>query len=143
LTEAYNDSVKDDAYGSYAFVKDEHVEGFVSQYDLCNYQQLLWEKACGWFKKIVKDYSKAIQDFTMAGTHQPDFMASVDRKPQTYYYRMYVVANPECHKAFNVLLDDALFSESKDDKCGDKKKKRKKIKTTTQEVQVWTRRLQS
>jgi hypothetical protein len=55
---------------------------------------------------------------------------------------MYVVANPKCHKALNVLLDDALFSESTDNEGSDKKKKRgKQLKTTAQEVQVWTRRL--
>jgi hypothetical protein len=112
LTEAYDDSVNDDANGSYAFVEDEHIQGFVGKYDLCNYQQLSWEKACGWFKESVKDDTKALQKFTLLGTHQPDFMAFVERKPDIYYYRMYVVANPECHKAFNVLLDDALFSES-------------------------------
>jgi hypothetical protein len=36
FTEAYNDSVNDDAYRSYAFVEDEHIEGIVSKYDLCN-----------------------------------------------------------------------------------------------------------
>jgi hypothetical protein len=62
LTEAYNDSVDSDVYGSYAFVKDEHVDDFVSKYDLCNYKQSDWEKACGWFKEIVKDYTKALQN---------------------------------------------------------------------------------
>jgi hypothetical protein len=56
---------------------------------LCTFKQLDWEKACGWFKEIVKDYTKAMQNFTLSGVqHQPDFMGFVDEKPQTYYYRM-------------------------------------------------------
>jgi hypothetical protein len=68
LTEAYNDSVNKDAYGLYAFIEDEHEEfvSTVSTYDLCTFKQLDWEKVCGWFKEIVKDYTKAMQNFTLS-----------------------------------------------------------------------------
>ena len=59
-----------------------------------------------------------MKNYTVSGTHQPDFYGFVDNKPQTYYYRLYILANPECHKAFNVLLDDSIFSESTDSNGG-------------------------
>jgi hypothetical protein len=70
-------------YGSYAFIEDEHIEEFVSTYDLCTFKQLNWEKACLWFKEIVQDYMKTMQNFTLSGVHQPDFMGFMDKKPQT------------------------------------------------------------
>jgi hypothetical protein len=87
-----------------------------------------FEKTFGWLKEIVKDYTNALQNYTLSGTHQPDCMAFVERKPQTYYNKMYVVANTKCHKAFNVLLDDALFSESRDNEVGDKKRRGKQLR---------------
>jgi hypothetical protein len=118
LTESYNDSLNNDSYGSYAFIEDPHVEEFVSTYDLCTFRQLDSEKAGVWFKEIVKDYTKAMKNYTVSGTHQPDFYGFVDNKPQTYYYRLYILANPECHKAFSLLLDDSIFSESTDSNGG-------------------------
>jgi hypothetical protein len=127
VAEAYNDSVNDDEYGSYAFIEDEHVERFVGLYDLCKFRQLDWQRACDWFKEMVKDYSKALAKFTLSGTHQPDFMQFVDKKPQIYYYRLYMDAKPGCHKAFNVILDDSLFSESVDGGTRNEKDRKNKV----------------
>jgi hypothetical protein len=58
---------------------------------------------------------------------------------------MYVVANLESHRAFNVLLSDALFSESTDNKVGENKNKSraKPVETILARVQTMKRRLQS
>jgi hypothetical protein len=82
-----------------------------------------------------------MQNFTLSGVHQPDFMGFVDKKPQTYYYGIYIVANPESHKAFNVLLSDALFSESTDNKGGENKSTAKPVKIILARVQTMKRRL--
>jgi hypothetical protein len=75
----------------------------------------------------VSDYTKAMKNYTISGVHRPDFMYFVEKKPQIYYYRLYVLEHPECHKAFNVLLDDTLFSESTDIKCSKRKTKVTKL----------------
>jgi hypothetical protein len=106
---------------------------------LCTFKQLDWEKACGWFKIIVKDYTKAMQKFTFSGVHQPDFMGFVNKKLHTYYYRMYILANPECHKVFNVLLSDALCRESTNNKGGKNKNKSREHPQTTKVAKTKTR----
>jgi hypothetical protein len=123
LTESCNDSVNNDAHGSCAFVEDEHVKEFVSTHDLCVFQKLDWEKACAWFKEIAPEHTNAMKNHRVSGTHQPDFMFFVDKKPQICCCRLHVLEHPECHKTFNVLLDDSLFSESTDVKRRNEKAK--------------------
>jgi hypothetical protein len=81
-----------------------------------------------------------MQNFTLSGVHQPDFMGLTYKKPQTYYYMMYIVANPESHEGFNVLLSDALFSESTDAKT---KSRADQVNTILARVQTMTKWLQS
>jgi hypothetical protein len=114
VTDSYNDAMNNDEYGHYAFIEDDHIAEFVTTYDLCVFKQLDWQKAATWFKEIISDYTANMLQYSKSGNHEPDFMCYVDGKPQTYYYRLYAMENPECHKAFNVLLDDTLFSESTD-----------------------------
>jgi hypothetical protein len=122
LTDSHNDSMNNDACGSCAFVEDAHVEEFVTTCDLCKFQQLDWEKACAWFKEIVSDHTKAVKNCASSGVHQPDFVCFVDNKPQICHCRLCILEHPECHEAFNVVLDDTLFSESTTDGKPIKKK---------------------
>jgi hypothetical protein len=64
-----------------------------------------------------------MKNHAASGVHQPDFVCFVDKKPHIHCHRLHVLEHPECDKAFNVLLDDALFSESTDNKPQKKKAK--------------------
>ena len=125
-TDSCDDAMNDDARGSCAFVEDARVEEFVTTCDLCELQQLDWEKARAWFEEIASDCTKAMKKRATSGVHQPDFVCFVDNEPQICCCRLCVLEHPECHEAFNVLLDDTLFSES----TADEKPMKKKGKAT-------------
>jgi hypothetical protein len=121
VTESYNDTMNKDECGHYAFIEDDHIVEFVTTHDLCVFKKLDWQKAATWFKEITSDCTAIMLQCSKSGSHEPDFMCYVDGKPQTYCCRLHAMENPECHKAFNVLLDDTLFSESTDIKGSNKK----------------------
>jgi hypothetical protein len=112
ISDAYNDSANNEAYGLFAFVEDDQIGEFAKKFDITSYVQLDWLKATGWFKEIVSDYELALSWYTKSGEHEPNFFHFCRKKPQTYYYRLYVVDQPNSHKAFSAVLDDTIFSES-------------------------------
>ena len=121
ISDEYNDSLNDEVYGVFAFVEDEQIAEFAETIDIRNYVKLDWMKATTWFKAIVTDYKLATTWFTKSGQHEPNFYNFCKKKPTTYYYRLYAESRPNSHKAFSVVLDDRIFSESTTDQKKDGK----------------------
>jgi hypothetical protein len=113
ISDEYNDPLKDELYGVFAFVKDEQITEFAETINIRNYVKHDWMKATtAWFKAIVTDYKLATTWFTKSGQHEPNFYNFCKKKPQTYYYRLYTESRPNSHKAFSAVLNDHIFSES-------------------------------
>jgi hypothetical protein len=122
ISDEYNDSVNDELHRVFAFVEDEQIAEFAETIDIRNYVKVDWMKATTWFKAIVTDYELATTWLTKSGQQEPNFYNFCKKKPQTYYYRLYAESRPNSHKAFSVVLDDRIFSES----TRDRKKERER-----------------
>jgi hypothetical protein len=88
-------------------------------------------KATTWFKAIVTGYQLGTTWFTKSGQHEPSFYNFCKTKPQTYYYRLYAESRPNSHKAFSVVFDNHIFSESSRDRRKDDKQGRIRGANTT------------
>ena len=112
ISEAYNYAENDGLYSQFSFVEDEEVAGIAIKHDLSRFHRLDWTKVTSWFKNIVKSYHEEKVRYTTSGEHDPTFFAYTRGKPQLYYYRLHLMAKPNSHLAFGVVLDSALFFES-------------------------------
>jgi hypothetical protein len=88
ISDAYNESMNDDDYNSFAFIEDDHAENFITSYYLSKFEKLSWVKASKWFKETIKDYDAVMVNYSTSGTHQPDLFGYVGGKAHVYYYRL-------------------------------------------------------
>jgi hypothetical protein len=90
ISEACNDSTNDEEFGEFAFIEDEQIAQFASQFDLSKYLKLDWVKASHWFKEMVTDYDVVMILFTKSGSRLPTFYDYCRNKAATFYYRLYI-----------------------------------------------------
>jgi hypothetical protein len=132
ISDKYNDSLNDELYGVFSFAEDEQIAEFAETMDIRNYVKLDWMKATAWLKAIVTGYKLATSWFTKSGQQEPNFYHFCKKKePQTYYYQLYAESRPNSHKAFSVVLDNRIFSESMRDRKKDDKQGRIRGANTT------------
>jgi hypothetical protein len=113
ISDEYKDPANDELYGVFAFVEDEQIAEFAKMIDIMNYVKLGWMKTTAWFKAIVTDYELAITWFTKSGEHEPNFYKFLQVRRSLRRTTIDCTQSQDpIHKAFSVLLDNSIFSES-------------------------------
>jgi hypothetical protein len=91
ISEAYNNSTNDKEFGEFAFIEDEQIAEFASQFDLSKYLKLHWVESSHWVKEIVTEHNAAMYLVMKSGTHSHAFYGYCKTKAATFYYMLYII----------------------------------------------------